>query len=104
MKKTYKKNKVRSRNPFRKTLKRHKKHIRITRKNRVARKKKMQGGTGGLYAYPAQANFWEEGVSKFRSSPAYLSGGSKIMPLPVNMPVFPWNNVWGKKSAIFDQK
>jgi hypothetical protein len=42
--------------------------------------------------------------SKFRSSPAYLSGGSKLMPLPVDMPVSPWNNVWGKKTAIFDRK
>jgi len=103
MKKTYKKNKRPGRKAFRKTLKQHRKRMRHTRKSRV-NERKMRGGTGGSYAYPAQANFWEEGVSKFRSSPAYLSGGSKLMPLPVDMPVSPWNNVWGKKSAIFDQK
>ena len=101
MKKTYKKNKSKSKKHFRKTLKHHRKRSRKT--NRV--KRKMHGGSGGLYAYPAQANFWEEGVSKFRSSPAYLSGGSKpLQLLPADMPVSPWNNVWGKKSAIFDQK
>lgn len=101
MKKTYKKNKGKSRKHFRKTLKQYRK---LSRKNK-REKRKMRGGTGGLYAYPAQANFWEEGVSKFRSSPAYLSGGSKPLPLlPADMPVSPWNNVWGKKSAIFDRK
>lgn len=101
MKKTYKKNKGKSKKHFRKTLKHHKKRSRKT--ERV--KQKMHGGSGGLYAYPAQANFWEEGVSKFRSSPAYLSGGSKpLQLLPADMPVSPWNNVWGKKSAIFDRK
>ena len=101
MKKTYKKNKGKRKKHFRKTLKHHRKRSRKT--NRV--KRKMHGGSGGLYAYPAEANFWEEGVSKFRSSPAYLSGGSKPLPLlPADMPVSPWNNVWGKKSAIFDQK
>ena len=101
MKKTYKKNKSKSKKHFRKTLKHHRKRSRKT--NRV--KRKMHGGSGGLYAYPAQANFWEEGVSKFRSSPAYLSGGSKpLQLLPADMPVSPWNNVWGKKSAIFDRK
>ena len=101
MKKTYKKNKSKSKKHFRKTLKHHRKSSRKT--NRV--KRKMHGGSGGLYAYPAQANFWEEGVSKFRSSPAYLSGGSKpLQLLPADMPVSPWNNVWGKKSAIFDRK
>jgi hypothetical protein len=100
MKKTYKKNRGKGRKHFRKTLKQHRK---LSRKNK-RKERKMKGGTGGLYAYPAQANFWEEGVSKFRSSPANLSGGSKLMPLPVDMPVSPWNNVWGKKTAIFDQK
>ena len=101
MKKTYKKNKGKGRKHFRKTLKHHRKRSRKTK--RV--KRKMHGGSGGLYAYPAQANFWEEGVSKFRSSPAYLSGGSKpLQLLPADMPVSPWNNVWGKKSAIFDRK
>lgn len=101
MKKTYKKNKERGKKHFRKTFKRHRK---LSKKSRV-KERKMRGGTGGLYAYPAQANFWEEGVSKFRSSPAYLSGGSKpLQLLPADMPVSPWNNVWGKKSAIFDRK
>ena len=101
MKKTYKKNKGKGRKHFRKTLKQHRK---LSRKNK-RRERKMRGGTGGLYAYPAQTNFWEEGVSKFRSSPANLSGGSKPLPLlPADMPVSPWNNVWGKKSAIFDRK
>ena len=101
MKKTYKKNKGKGRKSFKKTLKQHRK---LSRKNK-RKERKMRGGTGGLYAYPAQANFWEEGVSKFRSSPTYLSGGSKLMPLlPANMPVSPWNNVWGKKPQLFDRK
>jgi len=101
MKKTYKKNKSKSKKHFRKTLKHHRKLSRKTNR----KERKMRGGSGGLYAYPAQANFWEEGVSKFRSSPAYLSGGSKpLQLLPADMPVSPWNNVWGKKTAIFDRK
>lgn len=95
MKKTYKKNKKKSKKIFRKTFKRHKK---LSKKSRV-KERKMRGGTGGLYAYPAQANLWEEGVSKFISSPAYLSGGSKPLPLlPANIPVSSWNNFWGIKS------
>ena len=85
MKKTYKKNKGKGRKHFRKTLKQHRK---LSRKNK-RKERKMKGGTGGLYAYPEPANFWEEDVFKFRSSPANLSGGSKLMPLPVDMPVSP---------------
>lgn len=100
MKKTYKK-KGKVRKSFRKTLKQHKK---LSRKNK-RRERKISGGTGSLYAYSQPTNLWEEGVYKFRSSPANLFGGSKPLPLlSAGLHISPWKNFWGEKTAIFDRK